>query len=130
MIYPRVNLLKKSELRYQGAVSWGFILLCGIGIPVLLIFFGVGLSFVHRASIKSQLESSQALWENLDPRLEAYKKGAMVLSTNQKIIELFQGWDTSRISFVKLLDEVQDNRPGECSVFTFVGPFRRVEFSL
>ncbi|MDF7823651.1 hypothetical protein P4B35_06460 [Pontiellaceae bacterium B12227] len=111
MIYPRVNLLKKNELRYQGAVSWNFILLCGIGTPVLLILLGIGLCFVQNISIKTQLKSSHALWENLEPQLESHKKRSHALATNQKILDLFEGWEASKASFVMLMEDVQDVVP-------------------
>ena len=111
MIYPRVNLLKKNELRYQGVVSFNFILLCGIGTPVLLILFAIGLYFVHTLSIKSELKSSHALWAGMEPRLEAHKKENLGWVTNRKILDLFEGWKASKVSFVTLLDEVQEVVP-------------------
>lgn len=112
MTYPRVNLLKKSEQRYEGAVSRSFILLCGIGAPALLILLIIGLCFAHSASIKYQLKSSQALWENLEPRLTAHTQGNQGLSTNQKLLDLFSGWESSQASFVDLLNDVQGSVPG------------------
>lgn len=111
MIYPRVNMLKKGELRYQGTVSSKFIFLCMVGIPIVLVLLVSGLICSYHASIKSQLKSSQALWENLEPRLNAHKKGARGLVINQNIQGLFKGWEDSCISFISLLSEVQDVVP-------------------
>ena len=107
MIYPRVNLLKKNEIRYQGVVSWNFILLCGIGTPVLLALLSIGLCFIRSVSTKSELKSSHTLWENYEPRLAVHKKGNQCLVTNQKILDLFEDWERSTVSFVTLLDDVQ-----------------------
>lgn len=112
MTYPRVNLLKKDERRYQGAVSRSFILVCGIGTPILLIFLIIGLCFVQKFSIESQLKSSQALWDNLEPSLKAHNLGNQGLTTNKKVLDLFNGWESSQTSFVNLLSDLQDSVPG------------------
>jgi len=111
MTYPRVNLLKKDEQRYQGAVSRGFILLCGIGAPTLFIFLIAILCFAYHTGIKSDITSNQVFWEILEPRLKAHAQGAKGLSTNKKVLDLFAGWESSQASFYKLLNDVQGAVP-------------------
>lgn len=112
MTYPRVNLLKKSEQRYQGAVSRSFILLCGIGAPILIVGLVLGISLANNASIKAQLVSSQALWENLEPRLKEYRVENQGLATGGRVLDLFDGWKQSQVSFVDMLNDVQGAVPG------------------
>ncbi|MDF7801281.1 hypothetical protein P4C99_17515 [Pontiellaceae bacterium B1224] len=111
MTYPRVNLLEKDEQRYQGIVSRGFILLCGVGIPTLLILLTGILIFSYNSNIKSDIEANQVFWDSLEPRLKSHAQGTKGLATNQKVLDLFTGWETSQASFYKLLDEVQDAVP-------------------
>lgn len=111
MTYPRVNLLKKDEQRYQGIVSRGFILLCGIGVPTLLILISAVVLFTYNAGIQSEIALNQAFWETLEPRLKKHAQGTQGLSTNKKVLDLFMGWETSQASFYKLLNDVQGSVP-------------------
>lgn len=111
MTYPRVNLLKKDEQRYQGAVSRGFILLCGIGAPTLLIIISAAILFAHNANIKLEIASNQTLWDSLEPRLKVHVQGTKGLATNKKVLDLFTGWEASQASFHKLLNDVQGTVP-------------------
>lgn len=107
MTYPRVNLLKKDEQRYQGAVSRGFILLFGIGAPALFILLASIFCFAYHANIKSEIASNQVFWETLEPRLKVHGQGTKGLATNKRVLDLFAGWEASQASFHKLLDDVQ-----------------------
>lgn len=111
MNYPRVNLLYKSEQRYQGAVSRGFILLAGIGTPVVLLLLIIGFFVIQNMSIKSQLASSEVLWESFEPRLKRYRAEKSGLTTSGEIISLFEGWEKSRTSIIDLMEDVQDRVP-------------------
>lgn len=111
MSYPRVNLIHKNEQRYQGAVSRSFILLTGIGTPVLLIVLILGFVLIQNMSVKSQLASSTAVWETYEPRLKQYRAEKSGLTTSGKIMGLFEGWEKSQASIVDLMEEVQDRVP-------------------
>lgn len=111
MSYPRVNLLKKSEQRYQGMVSKSFILLTSVGGPVLLLVLIFGIMMAQNSSVKSQLASSKVVWENFGPRLDSYRAEKQGLTTSSKIMGLFEGWEGSRMSIVELMDEVQERVP-------------------
>lgn len=107
MTYPRVNLLKKDEQRYQGAVSRDFILFCGIGVPTLLVLLIAVFVFAYNAGINSDITSNQVFLDTLEPRLKAHAQWTKGLSTNQKVLDLFAGWESSQASFYNLLDDVQ-----------------------
>ncbi|QBG49184.1 hypothetical protein EGM51_17935 [Verrucomicrobia bacterium S94] len=107
MNYPRVNLIKKSEQRYQGVVSRNFILLVGIGTPLVIIALIAGTLFAQHSSIQSQLASSRAVWQTFEPRVEAFRKEKTGLETTGKIMGLFEGWEESQVSIVNLMDAVQ-----------------------
>lgn len=111
MTYPCVNLLKKDEQRYQGVLSRGFILFCGIGIPTLLILLSAVLYFAYSAGIKSEIAANQVFWNTLEPRLKGHIQGTKGLLINQKVLDLFAGWESSQASFYKLLDDVQGAVP-------------------
>ncbi|MDZ8119389.1 hypothetical protein [Pontiella agarivorans] len=107
MKYPRVNLIKKNEQRYQGIVSRNFILLIGIGTPLIIIALIAVTLLMQHLSVQSQLASSKAVWETFEPRIKAFRKEKAGLITTGKIMGLFEGWEQSQTSIVDLMDDVQ-----------------------
>ena len=69
MSYPRVNLIKKTERRYQGAVSRRFTLVSIVVTPILLIALLSGVKLIQYGSIRADLSASREIWKGLEPRL-------------------------------------------------------------
>lgn len=111
MNYPRVNLIKKSECRYEGLVSPRFILMVGIGTPVILLLLIVGLIAANIHNTQRELESTRELWAAYEPRVESYRKDKSELASTQKIMDLFRGWQASQVAWLGLLDEMQGQVP-------------------
>lgn len=111
MNYPRVNLLKKSEQRYQGAVSRRFILVSMVVTPILFITILSGIKLVQYTSVQSSLKSNREMWAVLEPRLASYMKERQGLSANQKAKELIDGWKGTQVPVSELLTEIQDSVP-------------------
>jgi hypothetical protein len=112
MNYPRVNLLKKSEQRYQGAVSRRFLLVSIIVTPILFITFLSAIKLIQYTAVKSHLNSSQEVWEGLEPRLELYKAEQRGLAGNKRGLELIAAWQGTKVPLSQLLNEIQDTVPG------------------
>ncbi len=111
MNYPRVNLLKKSEQRYQGAVSRRFVLVCVVVVPILFITALSGIKLIQYTSVQSSLKSNRELWTSLEPRLESYMNERKSLSENQRAMELIEGWQGTQLPLSDLLAEIQDSVP-------------------
>lgn len=111
MTYPRVNLLKKSEQRYQGAVSRRFIMVSAVVTPILLIAVLSGIKLVQYSGVQADLKTSREIWKDLKPKLELFNEENKSLAANRKILALFEGWRQSQLPIVKLMDEVQDVVP-------------------
>lgn len=111
MNYPRVNLLKKGEQRYQGAVSGRFILISAIVIPVMAVALVSFLVIMKHKQVQSELTQSRERWQELDPQYEAFKGEGVGFKKGKKMGDLFAGWSKSRISFYELLSEVQNTVP-------------------
>ncbi len=111
MNYPRVNLLKKSEQRYQGVVSRRFLLVCIVVTPILFITSLSGIKLVQYTSVQSSLKSSRELWVGLEPRLEQYKDERRSLVANQRALELIAGWQGTQVPISELLTEIQGSVP-------------------
>ena len=98
MKYPRVNLLKKSEQRYQGAVSRRFMLVSSVITPIILIAILSGVKLIQFAGVQSDLESSRKIWGDLKPRLALHQDEQRCLNGNEKILELIGGWRSTQVS--------------------------------
>lgn len=111
MSYPRVNLLKKSERRYQGAVSRRFMLVSIVVTPILFIAILSGVKLIQYGGVKADLKSSEEIWDALEPRLAAARSQQKGLNTNRQVIELIRGWQSTRISMEALMLDIQEAIP-------------------
>ncbi len=111
MKYPRVNLLKKTEQRYQGAVSHRFMLVTLVVAPILLIAVLSGIKLIQYVGVQSSLKSSREIWERLEPRLNLYKEEQRSRASSKQALELFTGWQGTQVSLASLLVEIQATVP-------------------
>ena len=111
MNYPRVNLLKKGELRYQGLVSHRVILLAIIAIPLFFssLFLGVGL--LQKGKAVSRLQDKQVEWKTVEPQFNLYRKELQRRNDARQALELMQAWKDSEISISGLLLAIQKSVP-------------------
>ena len=107
MNYPRVNLLKKSEKRYQGTVSRRFTLVSMVVTPVLLIAILGGVKLIQYGGVQSSLRSSRKIWDSLEPRLALAQEQQRGLKANREAIALINGWKASQVSMEGLLLDIQ-----------------------
>ena len=111
MIYSRVNLLKKSERRYQGAVSQRFLFSSIVSAPVLLVILVGVVLFVQYNGLKSNLESAREELNILNPQLALYVKEDGGLVANRKLLDLVDEWKKTQGSFSTLMKDVQGTVP-------------------
>jgi Tfp pilus assembly protein PilN len=112
MKYPRVNLLRKSEQRYQGAVSRRFITISAVLTPILLVAVLSGIKLVQYTGVQSDLKASQEIWSKLEPKLTLFNEENRSLAANRQVLTLFEGWQGSQLPMVDLLNEIQNIVPG------------------
>jgi uncharacterized membrane protein len=111
MNYSRVNLLKKSEQRYQGAVSHRFILVAAVVAPLVFIIIFSGVKFVQYTSVKSALQEGKEVWSGLESQYKFHQKELQSLSACRTSLDLLTGWMASQISLSLLLTEIQEQVP-------------------
>lgn len=120
MNYPRVNLLRKSEQRYQGAVSRRFMTISIVVTPILLIAVLSGIKLVQYAGVQSDLKASKEIWVRLEPKLALFNEENHGLAANRQVLTLFEGWQKSQLPMVALMDEIQATVPGNVQFSRFV----------
>jgi hypothetical protein len=111
MNYPRVNLLNKSEQRYQGAVSRRFLLVSLVVTPIVVIAMLSGVKLIQYTTVQSDLKSSREIWAELEPRLALYLDEQRGLNTNRQVFELIDGWKAAKFSPTAVLEEIQQRMP-------------------
>lgn len=113
MRYPRVNLLNKNELRYQGAVSGRFLIVSAISLPVLILLIVLGIVLLQNARVKSALGKSRDEWAALQPQYNAYKIESGDLTASRDMVKMFAGWNNVQLTFSELLADIQLAVPGD-----------------
>lgn len=111
MSYPRVNLLKKTERRYQGTVSRRFMLVGIVVTPILFIAVLSGVKLIQYGGVQAELRASREIWSTLGPRLAVAIDQQRGLKTNRKAIDLINGWRDSQVSMEGLLLDIQKAIP-------------------
>jgi hypothetical protein len=111
MNYQRVNLLKKSEQRYQGVVSRRFILVSIVATPLLLIAIFSGIKLIQYTGVQSELKASREIWKTLEPKLALFNDTRKGLIDHRQILSLFSGWQASQAPVLELLNGIQDSVP-------------------
>lgn len=111
MSYPRVNMLKKSEMRYQGAVSRRFMLVSVVVTPILLIALLSGVKLIQYGNIRADLGASREIWTVLEPRLAIATEQQHGLKINRQALELINGWRDSQVPMVELMTDIQQVVP-------------------
>ena len=111
MSYPRVNLLKKSECRYQGAVSRRFMLVSIVVTPILFIAVISGVKLIQYGGAQVDLKASREIWSRLEPRLAIALDQQRGLKANRQAINLINGWQESQVSMEALLLDIQNAIP-------------------
>lgn len=111
MNYLRVNLLKKSEQRYQGVVSRRFVLISVVATPILLIAVLSAVKLVQYTGVQSELKASREIWKTLEPKLALFNEEKKGLADHRRILSLFDGWQASQAPVIELLEGIQDSVP-------------------
>lgn len=112
MTYSRVNLLKKSEQRYQGTVSRRFILISVVVTPILLIAVFSAIKMVQYTGVQADLKAKRSIWENIEPQLALFNEKNQSLTVNRKVLDLFEGWEQSQLPMEEILNGIQQTVPG------------------
>ena len=111
MNYQRVNILKKSEQRYQGMVSRRFVIISLVATPILLIALLSGVKLIQYAGVQSELKAGREIWITLEPKLALFNEEKKGLADHRQILSLFEGWRASQAPVIELLEGIQDSVP-------------------
>lgn len=88
----QVNLLKKTERRYQGIVSMKVMVLGSagvlIGVTVLILF----LAGVSKMTLNANLDRARREWDRLGPLADVVRSAHAATAANKKTLAELDGW--------------------------------------
>jgi hypothetical protein len=88
----RVNLIKRSEVRYQGAVSPKFLTITlGSAVAAVLLLLMV-VRTVQYAYRKRQLVDARVLWAQMEPRFKQLNQPRNEVGAQKKLVDELGDW--------------------------------------
>jgi hypothetical protein len=115
----RVNLLRESEFRYQGAVSRGFLIRASsITVGILVGLFLITTIFQYKG-LRQSVAWSKEHWEKIKPAYENVKAMQTELSRNRVVLNELKGWRHSRIEWAAPMEELRKIVPGSIQLIKF-----------
>jgi hypothetical protein len=88
----QVDLLKKTERRYQGIVSMKVMVLGSVGVLVGTTILVLSLAGISKATQSANLNRARREWERLNPIATAVRKNGAATETNRKTLERIDVW--------------------------------------
>lgn len=88
----QVDLLKKTERRYQGIVSMKVMVLGSVGVLVGTTVLVLSLAGISRATQSANLKRAHREWDRLNPLAIAVRANGVATEANQKTIKRMDVW--------------------------------------
>ena len=88
----QVDLLKKTERRYQGIVSMKVMVLGSVGVLVGTTVLVLSLAGISRATQNANLKRAHREWDRLNPLAAAVRANGVAAEVNQKTITRMDEW--------------------------------------
>ncbi|GEM_PF-1304067 len=110
----QINLLKKSEQRYQGIVSMKVLIAGSIAVfvGILLIFFL--LSSVARVTLNANIERARRQWSRQESIVTAIRKQSEAAASNHRTLTVLEGWSKrTGAPMYKIMHELQRSVPAQ-----------------
>jgi hypothetical protein len=108
----QVNLLKKTEQRYQGIVSMKVMVLGSIGVLTGITVLVLMLAGISKVTLKTNLDRARREWERLDPQAALVRQAEAAATSNRTTLAGLEGWSQgSRTATATLLRAVQREIP-------------------
>lgn len=108
----QVDLLKKTERRYQGIVSMKVMILGSVGVLVGTTVLVLSLAGISRATQNANLKRARREWDRLNPLAAAVRANGVATEANQKTMARMEAWaQGGSAPMYTILREVQREIP-------------------
>lgn len=88
----QINLLKKSERRYQGIVSMKVMVLGSVSVFVGITILGLALAGISRMTLRTNLERARREWSRIQPRAAELRAGHVATAANRAMLKKLESW--------------------------------------
>lgn len=108
----RVDLLKKTERRYQGIVSTKVMVLGSVGVLLGTTVLVLSLAMISNATHNANFRRAQREWDRLNPIETAVRQNGAAAEANRKTIAQLDVWvNGGSVPIYMILREVQQEIP-------------------
>jgi hypothetical protein len=116
----QINLLKKTERRFQGIVSMKVIVLSSVSLlasVTALVFLLAGIS---RVTLNSNLERARRALQRIEPKADQLRNAQAATAANSETLSELENWSKSdRPLMYSMLRAVQKNIPSQMELYHF-----------
>lgn len=113
----QINLLKKTERRYQGIVSMKVIVLSSISLLVLITVFAFLLAGISRVRLNSSLERARRASGRIELQANQLRSAQAATAANRKALADLQKWAQSEHApMYRILRAVQSRIPPQMAL--------------
>ncbi len=108
----QINLLKKSERRYQGIVSMKVMVLGSVSVFIGITVVGLALAGISRMTLRANLERARREWSRIQPEAAALRVNHAATSANRKMLSRLNAWSQGEHATLhRILYAVQSRVP-------------------
>jgi hypothetical protein len=108
----QVNLLKKTERRYQGIVSMKIMVLASFSVLIGVTVLVLSLAGISKMTLKTNLDRARREWTRIDPLAAAIRADDEAEKANRKMLNALEDWSQGgNIPMYSLLRAVQREIP-------------------
>ena len=115
-----VNLLKKSEQRFQGIVSMKVMVFGSLSVLAGTMILVLLLAGISKVTLRSNLDRARHELECLEPHAAMLRTVQSAILANRKTMSGMEGWSTdTRLPMYRVLRSVQENIPSQMMLYHF-----------
>lgn len=107
----RVNLIKPTELRYQGAVSMRFIIIVCIAVPLALTLLVSGIKGIRTAQLSADLKNAKDQWQQIEQKYNTAKTEMPRYEKMESLYEDLKEWRPGNAQLSAILLNLQKTVP-------------------
>ncbi len=113
----QINLLKKSERRYQGIVSMKVMALGSISVLAGITILVFSLAGISKMTLNANLDRARREWERIGPLAAVVRNCQSAAVSNRKTLASLEGWaQGDHLSMFSILRAVQSRIPVQMRV--------------
>lgn len=110
----QINLLKKSERRYQGIVSMKVMVLGSAGVLIGVAVLVLTLAGISKMTLQANLDRARREWDRLKPQADQVRANHTATSANRKMLDELERWSQGdHVAMYRILRAVQSEIPAK-----------------